>query len=140
MKLNSQKGFSLIEMLVVVVIIGIIAAIGIPLFRKAKYAAENGAIFATTRILSQEQMSFFSQNSRYARLDEINAGRDNSLGTTSGNTILRGNFTFAMSPPTPANSDLNQDFTIIATKTTDAAEVPYQISVSASGEIVQIIP
>lgn len=140
MNLKNQKGFSLIELLVVVVIIGIIAAIGIPLFQKAKYAAENGAIFATTRIISQEQMAFYSQNSRYARLDEINATRGNGLGTTSGNTILRGNFTFTMSPPTPTNNDLNQDFTVIATKTTDAVEVPYQVSVSASGEIVQLIP
>ena len=140
MKLKSQKGFSLIELLIVVVIIGVIAALGVPLFRKAKYSAENGAIFAVTRIISQEQTAFYSQNARYARLDELNQLRNNGFGTTSGNTILRGNFTFAMSPPAPANTDLRDDYTILATKTTDAAEVPYQISISASGEIIQIIP
>jgi prepilin-type N-terminal cleavage/methylation domain-containing protein len=137
---NKQKGFSLIELLVVVTIVGIIAALAVPYLKKAIYAAENGAVFATIRIMSSGQVAHYTQRQRYARLDELNAQMDNVFGTTSGNTILRRNFTFTMSPANPTDADLKNNFTILASKTTDIYDVPYVISLSADGEIVQIIP
>jgi hypothetical protein len=85
-------------------------------------------------------VAYFSQNSRYARLDEINQLRNNGLGATSGNTIVRGKYTFTMSPPTPSNSQLTSDYTVIATRTIDSSDVPYQITVSADGQIIQLLP
>ena len=140
MKNLDQKGFSLIELLIVIVIVGIISAFSLPYLKKAKYAAENSAIFSVTKIMSKEQVNFFVQKSRYARLNELNALQSNGFGATSSNTILRGNFTFSMSPSAPPDADLNADYTILATKTIDASDVPYIISVNSTGEIVQILP
>jgi prepilin-type N-terminal cleavage/methylation domain-containing protein len=137
---NKQKGFSLIELLVVVTIVGIIAALAVPYLKKAVYAAENGSVFATARVMSSGQVAHYTQKQRYARLDELNAQMDSVFGTTSGNTILRRNFTFTMSPANPTDAELKDNFTVLATKTTDAADVPYVISLSADGEIVQVIP
>lgn len=140
MRIGSQKGFSLIELLIVVTIVGIVAALSVPLYKKAITASENGSIFAAARVMAQEQTSFFSQKSRYARLDELNATYSNNFGTFQDNSILRGKYTFTMSPEVPTDEQLKQNFTIIATRTIDSLDLPYTISVDASGEIVQIIP
>lgn len=140
MQVENNKGFSLIELLVVVTIVGIVAALSIPLYKKAITASENGAIFAVTKIMLQEQTNFFSQQSRYARLDELNQRYGNNFGTYSTNTIQRGKYTFTMSPVTPTDTELRENFTIIATRTIDGVDVPYSISIDATGEIVQIIP
>jgi prepilin-type N-terminal cleavage/methylation domain-containing protein len=140
MKGKNNQGVSLVELLIVVVIIGVLSAFSIPYLKKAKYAAENAAIFATTKVMGKEQMNYFVQRSRYARLDELNALQSNGFGTTQTNSIRRGNFTFSMSPLTPTDTELKNDYTIIATKTMDASDVPYVISISPSGEVVQITP
>lgn len=141
MKKANQKGFSLIEMLVVVTIIGIIAALAIPYLKKAIYASENGAIFATVRSMYSEQLSFLGTKSRFARLDELNAISTNQFGSTlPGNKIKRGNFTFEMIPSVPTDAELKTEFQIKVTKTLDSADLPYVIKLTHKGEIEQITP
>lgn len=51
---KTKKGFTLIEIMIVVVIIGLLSAIAIPSFLKAKERAENSKYETATRILNGE--------------------------------------------------------------------------------------
>src|SRR5512143_3277994 len=56
----SNEGFSLVELLIVVVIIAILVLISVPMLRESKLAAENTAAIATLRFLSNAEEVYYS--------------------------------------------------------------------------------
>lgn len=140
MNKKDQSGFSLIELLLVVVIIGVIAALAVPSLQRGIRAADNGNAFGSLRTISSAELSYYSQAGRFARLDELNAVSNGNLGTNLPPNLIRGKFTFSMSPIVPTDAELRQTYTIIATKAVSPLDPPYVISVDQSGEIVQILP
>lgn len=135
---ENQKGFSLIELLMVVTIIGIVAAIGIPNLTKAIGATRNSNAVASLKIVTSSQVAFYATNNRFGRLDELNSSVNNSLGTTVGNTINRGFFTLTMSPATPTDEELKSDYEVIATKAATTDNTPCVLSLKSSGLITEI--
>lgn len=127
----SEKGFSLIELLIVVVIIGVVASLAIPAYQRGVIAAENRSIHATMKVMSSSQAMFFSQNQRFARLDELNSLNQNGLGETVLNRMFRNNFTFEMTPLNPTDAELRESYNIGAFRT--AGGITYRFELTNEG-------
>ena len=137
---KGERGFSLVELLLVVVVIGIVAIIAIPHLQKALRAAENGNTFATLRTVAGQQVDFYSRNGRFGRLVEVNNLLSGSLGTNSGNDVNRGKFVFSMVPATPSDTELKNAYTITATRNVTSENQVFVYQVTQTGELTQILP
>ena len=141
MKHSTEEGFSLIELLLVVVIIGILAAVAVPALTKGARAAENGAAIAAMRVISSTQARFYSTRGRFGTLDEINADLSQNLGRSIGvNQVLKSQFLYEMVPATPTNAELKETFIITATRYQPGNNTVYKYSVDHTGFITQVLP
>ena len=80
-QLNKEKGFTLIELMIVVAIIGILAAIAIPQFASYRVKAFNGSAQADLRNVMTSEEATYAENQQYLKIAA-------AVGSTANATVV----------------------------------------------------
>ena len=94
---NKQRGFSLIELLIVVAIIGIIAAIAIPNLIKSQQAAHETAALAEVQTIGKQQV-LYSITSGHGKFADLATLGSKGLVDSNMATGNKGGYVFASTP------------------------------------------
>ena len=81
---KNEKGFTLIELMIVIAIIGILAAIAIPQFSAYRKRSYDASSQSDLRNAATAQEAFFVDNSRYCQTETILVGATYGLYTSEG--------------------------------------------------------
>jgi type IV pilus assembly protein PilA len=100
MKNQSSKGFTLVEIMIVVVIIGLLAAMAIPAFQKVRTSSQDKAVLNNARQLAAAADQYFLENgvssvtqgslvgaANYVKALNLVANETYPTGFTQGSTI-----------------------------------------------------
>ena len=119
---KSKKGFTLTELLVVVLVIGVLAAIALPSYTKSVKKSRVSDALNNLNIVSLKQQDYMLNNETYATtFKDLNvpiAG----LTTTEGNTATVGSFDYTLSDAciSAVNNRSGENYTLVKNVETQA--------------------
>jgi len=87
--LKNQRGFTLIELMVVVAIIGILASIAIPNFLKYQARSRQSEAKSNLAAVFVSETSFYGENARYGSFNEVGFTLASSSGATTNRYSYR---------------------------------------------------
>lgn len=113
-KQNSQKGFTLVEIMIVVVIIGLLAAMAIPAFQKVRASSQDKAVSNNLRQLGAAADQYFLENGVSSVASSLLVGTNSSQYIKQVQTVAGETY-----------SDLSQGSAVTATAVAGARTITY---------------
>ena len=104
MKARKNSGFTLVEIMIVVVIIGLLAAMAIPAFQKVRANSQDKAVTNNLRQLSSAADQYFLENGVTTVASSLLVGTDSTQYVKVINTVARETYSTNLTQGQPVSA------------------------------------